>query len=66
MVSATIHLTNRDWDALIGDFVDLGFLPGDCDRRRIVPVMERVLGPYLSGGGARAFNFTALSQVREP
>ena len=27
MVSATIHLANRDWDALIGDFVDLGFLP---------------------------------------
>jgi aarF domain-containing kinase len=27
MVSATIHLANRDWDALVGDFVDLGFLP---------------------------------------
>lgn len=24
--------------------------------------MERVLGPYLRGGGARAFNFQALSQ----
>eukprot|EP00955_Chlamydomonas_euryale_P017467 186759-Chlamydomonas_euryale.AAC.1 len=49
MVSATIHLANRDWDALIGDFVSLGFLPSDCDRVRIVPVMERVLGPYLRG-----------------
>ena len=32
-----------------------GFLPPDCDRGRIVPVMERVLKPYLRGGGARAF-----------
>ncbi|KIY91538.1 Uncharacterized protein MNEG_16426 [Monoraphidium neglectum] len=24
--------------------------------------MERVLGPYLRGGGARSFNFQALSQ----
>lgn len=27
----------------------------------IIPVMERVLGPYLRGGGAKAFNFQALS-----
>jgi predicted unusual protein kinase regulating ubiquinone biosynthesis (AarF/ABC1/UbiB family) len=34
MVSATIHLANRDWDALIGDFVDLGFLPRWVGERR--------------------------------
>lgn len=31
-----------------------------------MPVMERVLGPYLKGGGAKAFagaNFSQLSQV---
>ncbi|GAB4820938.1 hypothetical protein N2152v2_007984 [Parachlorella kessleri] len=63
MVSATIHLANRDWDSLIDDFVSLGFLPAGCDRGRIVPVMERVLGPYLRGGGARAFksSFQSLS-----
>lgn len=27
----------------------------------IIPVMDRVLGPYLRGGGAKAFNFQALS-----
>ena len=37
-----------------------------CDRGVIVPVMERVLGPYLRGGGAKAFNFSALSQVSAP
>lgn len=61
MVSATIHLANRDWDSLIDDFAALGFLPPDCDRGLIIPVMERVLGPYLRGGGAKAFNFQALS-----
>lgn len=126
MVSATIHLANRDWNGLIDDFVALGFLPVGCDRCAtahltrlalqrlalpycgpelgecscilqaasvalllvllvqqhraslllsdlvicehhmstcslprglIIPVMDRVLGPYLRGGGAKAFNF---------
>ncbi|KAG2445070.1 hypothetical protein HYH02_008937 [Chlamydomonas schloesseri] len=62
MVAATIHLANRDWDALIDDFVALGFLPPNPDRALIIPVMDRVLSPYLRGGGAAAFNFQALSQ----
>jgi aarF domain-containing kinase len=57
MVSATIHLGNRDWDGLIDDFIRLNFLPQKCNRGVIIPVMERVLGPYLRGGGAKAFNF---------
>ena len=57
MVSATIHLANRDWASLVDDFVALDFLPADCDRGVIIPVMDRVLSPYLSGGGAKAFNF---------
>lgn len=63
MVSAVIHLANKDWDSLIDDFVALGFLPSNCDRALIIPVMDRVLSPYLRGGGAAAFNFQALSQV---
>eukprot|EP00878_Enallax_costatus_P022842 GHUV01024272.1.p1 GENE.GHUV01024272.1~~GHUV01024272.1.p1 ORF type:complete len:684 (+),score=139.67 GHUV01024272.1:232-2283(+) len=62
MVSATIHLANRNWAALVDDFIDLEFLPPDANRAVIIPVMERVLGPYLRGGGAKAFNFQALSQ----
>ena len=57
MVSATIHLANRDWGSLIDDFVALDFLPADCDRGVIIPVMDRVLSPYLRGGGAKSFNF---------
>lgn len=36
-MSATIHLANRDWDALIDDFIALGFLPAGCDRGVIIP-----------------------------
>lgn len=61
MVSATIHLGNRDWNALITDFIALGFLPANSDRGLIIPVMEKVLSPYLRGGGAKAFNFQARS-----
>jgi len=62
MVAATIHLANKNWSAVVEDFVALGFLPADCDRRVIIPVMDRVLSPYLRGGGAKAYNFQALSQ----
>jgi predicted unusual protein kinase regulating ubiquinone biosynthesis (AarF/ABC1/UbiB family) len=61
MVSAVIHLSNRDWSALVGDFEALGFLPENCDRGQVVPVMERVLGPYLRGGGAKSLDFSSLS-----
>lgn len=62
MVAATIHLANKNWGAVVEDFVKLGFLPEDADRRVIIPVMDRVLSPYLKGGGAKAFNFQMLSQ----
>lgn len=32
MVSATIHLANRNWSALVDDFIDLEFLPTDANR----------------------------------
>lgn len=63
MVSATIHLANRDWDSLVDDFVALGFLPASIDRGVVIPVMDRVLSPYLKGGGARAFNFQVVVVV---
>ena len=41
MVSATIHLANRDWNGLISDFIDLQFLPASSDRGLIIPVMDK-------------------------
>ena len=63
MISAIIHLGNRDWGSLVDDFVELGFLPLDCNRGQIIPVMDRVLSPYLRGGGARSINFQVRSRL---
>ena len=38
MISAIIHLGNRDWASLVDDFVSLNFLPTDCNRSKIIPV----------------------------
>lgn len=32
MISATIHLANRDWNGLITDFINLKFLPLNSNR----------------------------------
>lgn len=56
MVSAIIHLGNKNFDALTDDFVALGFLPDDANKAQVIPVIEKILSPYVySGGGANAF-----------
>jgi len=62
IITAIIHVGTMNWEGLIDDFIALGFLPQDCDRATIIPVMQRVLKPYLKGGGAKAMNFSALGQ----
>lgn len=65
IVSAVVHLGTQNWEALIEDFQELGFLSEDTDKDALVPIMQRVLKPYLKGGGAQAFknaNFQALTQ----
>lgn len=60
-----VHLGTQNWEALIEDFQELGFLSEDTDKDALVPIMQRVLKPYLKGGGAQAFknaNFQALTQ----
>lgn len=62
IVTAIVHVGTKNWEGLVDDFTKLQFLPKDCDRSLVVPAMQRVLGPYLRGGGAQAMNFTALGQ----
>ena len=52
MVSAIIHLANRDYPSLVDDFIRLEILPSDCDRAKVVPLMDKALTPYVKGGGA--------------
>mmetsp|Transcript_75071 Transcript_75071/g.244069 ORF Transcript_75071/g.244069 Transcript_75071/m.244069 type:complete len:601 (+) Transcript_75071:828-2630(+) len=65
IVASVVHLGTQNWDGLIDDFVSLGFLAKDTDRGSLIPILQRVLGPYLRGGGAQSFkgaNFQALTQ----
>lgn len=55
MVSAIIHLANRDYESLVDDFIQLEILPSDCDRKLVVPLMDKALTPYVKGGGAQRY-----------
>lgn len=61
MVSAIVHLANRDWPKVIADFVTLKFLPPDIDTSRVEPVIGAILDQALEGGGAKSINFQSLS-----
>eukprot|EP00471_Norrisiella_sphaerica_P013654 CAMPEP_0184503142 /NCGR_PEP_ID=MMETSP0113_2-20130426/51712_1 /TAXON_ID=91329 /ORGANISM="Norrisiella sphaerica, Strain BC52" /LENGTH=853 /DNA_ID=CAMNT_0026892585 /DNA_START=221 /DNA_END=2782 /DNA_ORIENTATION=- len=55
MVSSIIHLANKDYASLVDDFIGLGILPEDCDRAKVVPLMDKALSPYVKGGGAKKY-----------
>merc|ERR1719261_478874 len=55
IVSAIIHLANKDYPALVDDFIDLKILPTDCNRAKVIPLMDKALSPYVKGGGAKKY-----------
>jgi len=55
MVSSIIHLANKDYPSLVDDFINLKILPPDCDRAKVVPLMDKALSPYVKGGGAKKY-----------
>lgn len=55
IVSSIIHLANKDYPALVDDFISLGILPPDCDRPKVIPLMDKALSPYVKGGGAKKY-----------
>jgi len=60
LTGAVVHLINRDFEALAGDFQTLGFLRPDADLAPIVPALETVLGGQL-GESVGSFNFKAIT-----
>jgi hypothetical protein len=60
MISALIHLSNKDFPALVDDFVNLGVLPSDCNRAAVIPLMDKALSPYIKGGGAKKYEAELL------
>lgn len=55
MISAVIHLANKDYASLVDDFMRLNILPPDSDRATIIPLMDKALSPYVKGGGAKKY-----------
>ena len=51
MVEAIVHLLNRDYAEIGGDFVNLEFIPEGTDVRPIVPALTTVFDAALAGGG---------------
>ena len=42
LIRATLHLVNREFDALADDFMTLGLLPPGSDKNVIVPALTGV------------------------
>lgn len=61
MISAVIHLANKDYASLVDDFILLGILPPDTARATVIPLMDKALTPYVMGGGAKKYE----SEVRK-
>ncbi|GJD05573.1 Uncharacterized protein Gasu2_00350 [Galdieria sulphuraria] len=61
MITAIIHLANRDYKKVVDDFIFLGFLPDNVDKGRIGSMLGVVLDQALQGGGAKNINFQKLS-----
>jgi len=55
MVSAIVHLANKDYASLVDDFISLKILPDDCNRAKVIPLMDKALSPYVKGGGAKQY-----------
>jgi predicted unusual protein kinase regulating ubiquinone biosynthesis (AarF/ABC1/UbiB family) len=60
LTGAVVHLINRDFRSLAGDFISLGFLNPKADLEPIVPALEEVLGGAL-GDNVGSFNFKAIT-----
>ena len=43
MISAVIHLANKDYASLGNDFIRLKILPDDCARVAIIPLTDKAL-----------------------
>jgi len=60
LVDALVHLINKDYTDLAGDYVKLGFLTTDTDIRPIVPALEALLGDAINRN-VGDFNFKTIT-----
>eukprot|EP00198_Chlamydomonas_reinhardtii_P004341 XP_001693677.1 predicted protein [Chlamydomonas reinhardtii] len=50
LMTATLHLVNREYGRLAEDFVALGLLPPGTDRESVMPALTGVFSEALQGG----------------
>lgn len=66
MINAIVHIVNRDFEGLVKDYVELGFLDPQTDIRPIIPALATVFNNAL-GASVAELNFQSivdqLSQV---
>ena len=62
MIEAIAHLIHRDYDAIVKDFVKLGFIPEGVNLDPILPVLAKVFYQGLEGGNANNINFRRPQQ----
>ncbi|PSF39445.1 hypothetical protein C7H19_01260 [Aphanothece hegewaldii CCALA 016] len=60
IASSVVQLINKDYEALVDDFVKLGFLTPDTDIKPIIPALEKVLGEAV-GQSVGDFNFQTIT-----
>jgi len=64
LATLVVNLINADCEALLDDFIALGFLPVDIDRQRVLPPLKNVIEQGMKAGSdikRRAKNFQAIT-----
>jgi predicted unusual protein kinase regulating ubiquinone biosynthesis (AarF/ABC1/UbiB family) len=62
LVDAVVHAVNEDYEAMAGDFIQLGFLQPGTDLRPIVPALERIWSDARTRSLSN-FNFRSVTSA---
>jgi predicted unusual protein kinase regulating ubiquinone biosynthesis (AarF/ABC1/UbiB family) len=60
LIDAVVHAVNEDYEAMAGDFIQLGFLARGTDVGPIVPALEQIWQNSM-GQSMRDFNFRSVT-----
>ena len=62
LIDAVVHAVNEDYDAMAGDFIQLGFLTPGTDVAPIVPALERIWSDAATRSLSN-FNFRTVTSA---
>lgn len=60
LIEAVVHMVNRDFEGLAGDYIKLEFLTPDTDLRPIIPALAEVFNNAL-GASVAELNFKSIT-----